>query len=266
LGKSRLANIHPSLVVDPTHQASLFAASGINISTDVKTITLKTLFERLQKLSPLFDTKVKGFCDAMAQRRNAELHSGEAPFRGMALDSWEGRYWQVAQRILETMNLTLEEWLGPDNAKAPKELVRHAHEATRKAAQIKLQDAKEGFLSLKKNEQERQLAVTHAKKAFHFPKLFSLLADAEWDVVCPACGGTAFMAGMQYEEVVLDDFDLEVPWEEDVERYYSGEEFTCLVCGLRLNSPEEIEAVGLDPEHQDVETREREFEPDYGND
>ena len=266
LGKARLAKIHPSLVVDPTHAVSLFAASGINISTNVKTITWKTLFERLQKLSLRFDTKVKDFCDAMAQRRNAELHSGEVPFKPMPLESWEGRYWQVTQHILETMNLTLEEWLGADKAKAPKELVKHAHEATCKAAQIKLQDAKERFSNLKKKEQEKRLSITEGKSAFHFSKLFALIADAEWNVVCPACGATAFMAGMQYEEIVLDDYDVENPWEEGVERYYSGEEFRCLPCELRLSSREEIEAVGLEADRQEIETREREFEPDYGND
>ena len=266
LGKARLAKIHPSLVVDPTHAASLFAASGINISTDVKTITWKTLFERLQKLSPRFDTKIKDFCDAMAQRRNAELHSGEVPFKPMPLESWEGQYWQVTQQILETMNLTLEEWLGADKAKAPRELVKYVHEATCKAAQIKLEDAKERFSNLRKKEQEKRLSITEGKSAFHFSKLFALIADAEWDVVCPACGATAFMAGMQYEEIVLDNYDAENHWEEDVERYYSGEEFQCLSCELRLNSREEIEAVKLEVNHQEIETREREFEPDYGND
>lgn len=266
LGKARLAKIHPSMVVDPTHWESLFAASGINISTDVKTITWKTLFERLQKLSPRFDKRIKEFCDAMAQRRNAELHSGEVAFKPMALESWEGRYWQVAQHILETMNLSLEEWLGADKAKAPKKLIEHARDVTRKAAQVKLNDAKDGFFRLKKKEKERKLQLTEGKSAFHFPNLFSLVADTEWPVKCPACGANAFMAGMQYEEIVLDNYDPEEPWLEDVERYYSGEEFRCLSCDLCLNSREEIEAVGLGSEFQEIDTREREYEPDYGND
>ncbi len=38
LGKAALANIHPSLIVDPQHAKSLFAASGIAVSSDIKTI------------------------------------------------------------------------------------------------------------------------------------------------------------------------------------------------------------------------------------
>src|SRR5690348_10617393 len=76
LGKAALANIHPSLVVDPTHFESLFAASGLNVSTDIKTINAKTLYNRLGHLSKYFDSRVKEFCDAISLRRNAELHSG----------------------------------------------------------------------------------------------------------------------------------------------------------------------------------------------
>lgn len=74
------------------------------------------------------------------------------------------------------------------------------------------------------------------------------------------------MAGSKYEEIVLDNYDPENPYEEDVERYYSGEKFKCLVCELQLNSREEIEAIGLDADHTEIETSERVFEPDYGND
>ena len=74
------------------------------------------------------------------------------------------------------------------------------------------------------------------------------------------------MAGMQYEEIISDEYDSETPWLEDVERYYSGEEFHCIVCELQLNSREEIEAVGLEADYQETDTREREYGPDYGND
>src|SRR5690349_21534482 len=67
LGKSILASIHPSLVADPTHYQSLFAASGINLSTDLKTIAAHTLFDRLRHLSNSFDEKSRLFCSAIAQ-------------------------------------------------------------------------------------------------------------------------------------------------------------------------------------------------------
>ncbi len=265
LGKAALSAIHPSLVVDPTHYQSLFAASGINISADVKTISARTLFERLGHLSPAFDENVKKFCDAISQRRNAELHSGEVPFRAMKLEAWERHYWHASQSILEISNSSLEEWLGASQAKAPKEIVRQAEEAAIGAALIRVEQHRERFGKLKKKEREEALAAAQAKSAYHYRGLFRLLADAEWDTTCPACGGKAFLGGMQYGEEIIDTLYEESGMWEIVEKHLVPEEFRCPVCGLHLDSHGEIEAVGLDAEHTEIEDREREYEPEYGN-
>jgi hypothetical protein len=66
-------------------------------------------------------------------------------------------------------------------------------------------------------------------------------------------------------EEVIDTNPGEDSWEDEVEKYYSAEEFKCPTCDLHLDSRQEIEAVGLDADHTEVETRERQYEPDYGN-
>jgi hypothetical protein len=68
---------------------------------------------------------------------------------------------------------------------------------------------------------------------------------------------------MSYDEEVVEP-DPEADFEE-VEKYYSAERFRCPICELRLDSREEIEAASLDPDHMEIEEREREYEPDYGN-
>jgi hypothetical protein len=93
LGKTCLARIHPSLIANPQDQISLFAASGLNLGTDIKTIATHTLYDRLRHITKGFDESVKKFCDDISQRRNAELHSGEVPFKEMKLEAWESRYW-----------------------------------------------------------------------------------------------------------------------------------------------------------------------------
>jgi hypothetical protein len=265
LGKAALAKIHPSLVVDPNHYESLFAASGVNVSTDIKTIGAGTLYKRLGHLSKHFDTKVKEFCDAISLRRNAELHSGELPFHQMLLEAWEGRYWQAADIIVGMLASSLEEWIGTDRAKAPKELVKAAAEATWQAAKKRVEQAKEHFLTRQKKERETALALSKTKHLYHYPAMFKLLSDHEWEVECPSCTGQAFLAGMEYGEEVLDTTAGEDGWEEEVEKQYGAEEFRCPTCGLQLNSRQEIEAASIDPDHNEIETREREYEPDYGN-
>lgn len=265
LGKAALAKIHPSLVVDPNHYESLFAASGINLSTDIKTIGAATLYKRLGHLSKYFDSKVKEFCDVISLRRNAELHSGELPFHEMRLDAWEGRYWQAAEIVASMLDFSLEEWVGADQAKASKELVKAIEQATLEAAKKRAEQARDHFLQLPKRQREDALALSRTKQAYHYPKMFKYLLDHEWQVECPACTGTAFLGGMEYDEEVLDTTAGEDGWEEEVEKSYGAEEFRCPTCNLHLDSRQEIEAVGLKADHSEIEVREREYEPDYGN-
>ena len=113
LGKAALARKHPSLVVDPNHWQSMFVAAGINVTTDVKTIAAKTLFERLVHLVPRFDKTLQKFCQEIAERRNAELHSADLPFRTMRLEAWEARYWHACDTILYQMDFRWSNGLGP---------------------------------------------------------------------------------------------------------------------------------------------------------
>jgi len=263
LGKTCLARIHPSLIINPQDQISLFAASGVNLGTDIKTIATHTLYERLRHITKRFDESVKVFCDDISQRRNAELHAGEVPFKEMRLEAWERRYWHAAQLILDRMDSSLEEWLGADQAKAPKELLSHASKALIAAALVRVAQAKAHFLKRKKKEREAALAESMSKESYHYRGLFKLLADAEWEMKPPACGGKAFIAGIQIEEVVSDD--AENGPEETVDKHYVAEEFRCPVCDLHLASQAEIEATGLETEHVETEVRERRYEEEYNN-
>jgi hypothetical protein len=266
LGKSVLAQIHPSLIADPTHFESLFAASGINISTDLKTIGAHTLFKRLQHLVPKFDDKMKTFCNAISQRRNAELHSGETPFRAMRTDAWEAQYWHSAQVILGMKQSSLDDWLGASMAKKPKAFLKHVAEARKQAVLVRLQRARDAFATLKKKDRDRLIFEAASRQAYHYRDLFTVLTDGQWEAECPACGGKAFIAGIKIEEEVTDTYtDEDGAW-ESVERTLSAEQFHCPVCDLFLDGAEEIEASGLDGEHVETDDREMEYEPDYGND
>lgn len=145
LGKAALAHTHPSLVVDPTHWQSMFVAAGLNVTTDVKTIAAKTLFERLAHLVPRFDKTIQKFCQDIAERRNAELHSADLPFKAMRLEAWEARYWHACDTILHHMDSSLESWLGAGDAEAPRRLLDEAAKALSAAVKLRIEAAKERF-------------------------------------------------------------------------------------------------------------------------
>jgi hypothetical protein len=97
LGKAALAKVHPALIADPQHFQSILAACGRELSPDVRTIVARTLFERLHHIDKAFDVRHEKFCIQIAVRRNAELHSGESPFSGMASETWEREFWGAVE-------------------------------------------------------------------------------------------------------------------------------------------------------------------------
>lgn len=73
------------------------------------------------------------------------------------------------------------------------------------------------------------------------------------------------MSGQQTGEEITEDRDEDAIW-EIVEREFEGEEFNCPTCELALIGSDEIEAADLSYYHRDLQEREMEYEPDYGND
>jgi len=265
LGKSALARKHPSLVVDPTHWQSLFVAAGLNVTTDVKTITAKTLFERLAHLLPRFNSNIQSFCHAISQRRNAELHSGDLPFSTMRLEGWESRYWYACDTILRWRESTLEEWLGAQDAAAPVLLLEEASEALKAAVVLRVENAKAEFDALKKAEREQMRVRAELLQPQHQAEIFERRYDEVWTASCPSCECRAFMSGLQISEEIRPEYEEDGAWEM-VTREFAGEEFICPSCELALMGADEIEAAGLDNLHTEEQEREMEYEPDYGND
>lgn len=272
LGKAALSRVHPTLIADPQHYPSLFAACGRLISTDLKTIGAHTLFDRLGHIEKAFDTRHQNFCKQMALRRNAELHSGESPFSGMAPEAWEREFWGAVELVLEMQEESLETWLGTEDAKAPVKIIEQAEQALEWAVRSRISRCKQDFEKRFQDPMRRQQAVEESKAL--------VWNDQSWDgwdrTGCPACLSSGFVGGTLWGEHVIDTtkgnftYDEEGEWHgelpvETVELAYSVEIFQCPVCGLRLYGTKEISAAGLPDEFTETEVREREFEPDYGN-
>lgn len=273
LGKAALASVHPALVADPTHYQSLFAACGRQISADIKTITAKTLFERLGHVDKAFDSRHQKFCEQMALRRNAELHSGESPFSGMSAEAWEREFWGAVQTVLGMLDETLESWLGAEEAKAPAKIIEQAEEALQWAVQHRVSRHKEQFEKEHANPARRAKAVKESKML----KWNDLTWDG-WDRInCPSCRSLGFLGGTLWNEEVIDN---EPGWgetgedgepygeppTETVKKSFTCEIFECPVCRLHLYGTREMAAADLPDEFDLEEERERHFEEEYGND
>lgn len=268
LAKAQLAGIHPSLVVDTANTNSLLEANGIKCGTPVHTITAATAYARLKHTVPNFSTPVHDECKKLAERRNAELHSGEAACAAMPYDSWEPDFWNAADLILKSMDMDLQEWLGA-GGRAPRELLKTYRQAEIKAARQRVKHHATEFKAsplgkLGKAKFAELVQETAARpiseKDFHY------LYVKHWHHVCPACKTMGVAAGDEAWEEVADDQDEADPGYQIVERGYSPSEFHCPTCGLSLVGDLAVSAAGIDETL--VETREEEikYEPEYGND
>jgi hypothetical protein len=273
LGKAALAKVHPALVADPTHYQSLFAACGRQLSPDIKTITAKTLFDRLSHIEKDFDSRHQKFCEQMALRRNAELHSGESPFSGMSAEAWEREFWGAIEIVLGMQDETLESWLGAEDSKAPAKIIEQAEEALQWAVKHRITRCKEDFEKKLQDPKRRQETIEESKKL--------TWNDYTWDgrdrCTCPACRSSGFLGGTLWNEEVIesdpgwqdygpDGEEYGEPPSEVVEKTFTVETFVCPVCGLRLYGKNEIATANLPEEFSSREAREREFEEEYGND
>ncbi len=278
LGKSALAKVHPALVADPTHYQSLFAACDRQLSPDIKTITAKTLFERLSHLEKSFDSRHQKFCEQMALRRNAELHSGESPFSGLAPETWEREYWGAVDAILRMQDESLNSWLGVENMDTPAKIIADAEEALIWSVKHRIHRCHEDFLSAHRDPSRRAAIIENSKNRLlgDFPRVFQQY-DSHNRTACPACTSSGYLGGsFWHEEVSVEEdgsafqdedgeWHNEVPTER-IDRTYTAEEFICAECSLRLYGAKEIAACELPNEFEETEVREREFGEDYGND
>jgi hypothetical protein len=270
LGKAALARIHPVLVCDPTDQKSLMHACGVKDPPDKKSITAKTLYERLPQLSPQFDEKMKNFCMLTANRRNAELHSGESPMSGLDPRAWVPAYWRAVSVVLQMQGKSLKEWLGAEEATAVTAILTDTNQLQQQAVAARIRR--------RRSEYAAKFGDGTPERAEARARSYSRQASFEWvleadelsEVSCPACDSRAWLFGSLWDSQITDqgvDGDPEegyYPY-ETVTHTYTCERFRCSECGLRLEGSEEIEMADLPTEFEMEETREADFGPDYGN-
>jgi len=272
LGKAALAKVHPALVADPTHYQSLFAACGRQLSPDIKTITAKTLFERLSHIEKAFDARHQRFCEQLALRRNAELHSGESPFSGMSAEAWEREFWGAMEIVLTMQDETLESWLGVVDSKVPATIIEQAKEALKWAVRHRVSRCKEDFERKYQDPKQRQDIVDRSNAL----TWSNYTSDGRDRATCPACLSSGFIEGTLWNEEIVntergrvyespDGQEFEDPPTETVEKTFVVEKFKCQVCGLHLYGTDEIAVADISEEFSKRESREREFEEEYGN-
>ena len=270
LAKAQLAGIHSSLVVevDKGNLNTLLEASGISTGTPVKTIGAAEAYARLKHTVANFTTPVFAECKKLADRRNAELHSGEAACAAVPYDSWEGDFWNAADLILASMDMDLREWLGADS-KAPKELLKAHRAAEKKLAAQRVKHHADLFKATpegKLGKDKFALLVEQTLKVSPTPSAFHYLYAEYWHQKCPSCKTWGFAGGDEEWEEPAEDQSSADHGYQIIERSYSPSEFHCPTCKLSLVGDAAVHAAGIVDSYVTETEEEIQYEPEYGND
>lgn len=272
LGKAALANVHPCLVADPQHFHSLLAAAGGPIAqVNVKSIPAKTVFERLTTVVTDFDKAMENTAMLMANRRNAELHSGETPTAGLDPRSWVPQFWRMTRVLITAQSRQLSDWLGQEEAERIEQVIQDVAELRRQTVLARIDRRRLDYAEhTPPGTPDYTLAKARAEARPLPPRLLAS-ADAFEDHVCPACGLKAWLLGSLREEHILEvEHEADPEWaplyQEWIELIYDVEEFRCPECGLALEGRDEIHYAGLPATFTREDEREPDYEPEYGND
>ena len=139
LARAALAKISPTLLADTKHKwQHLYYALGHSPSTEryvSRSISTGEVLDRLHEILPAFNKELKDAALTLAERRNAELHSGDMTFKQSAPDVWLPRYYEASKVLLYSLGKDLKWLFGPDEADAAEKLLAAAKENKTKETQ-----------------------------------------------------------------------------------------------------------------------------------
>lgn len=235
LARAALANISPALLAETGKSwSSLYHALGFTPTEEKfapKSIAINEVFRRLSAILPDFAKEHESFGIQHTGRRNAELHSGEAAFDGIKGSTWQPRFYQTCEILLASMGMTLEDFVGKDEAKVAKKLIAAAADDSAKTVKGEVEAHKKVWLA--KTEKERatlgtQAAVWATRQAGH-------------RVDCPACASQALVVGEPVSAPVQRLNDGEITETQE----YLPNQFECIACGLKIAGLSRLTVVGL---------------------
>lgn len=252
LGKATLAYVHPSLVVDPNDPKGLLVACGYKKHDDFKTIQAKTVFERLQTSLSIkkFDQRKKEFCMSLANKRNAELHSGLLPFDGIRLEAILPQLWEVCVILLEFQNKKLEEWIGKDEATRALQIIENHSAILKTIVESRVESYRKEYI----------------RKYSSTPPIIKYVLDEDEELItCPSCNNEAIAYGELNDKEYTEESDKN-PWYSVFKYYYDITQVHCWYCDLKLNGYEEVSIVIDEPAFTKLVEEEPDYDYDYGND
>lgn len=238
LARSALSSIHPVLIADPSQEGNIHYAFGINPKGNPKSVHAKTVFARCSIFVPGFTDQMSGRCLILADRRNAELHSGAAAFEGVDNSHWLPQAYEVVEVLLAHIGKDFAGFLGADYAPVAEGMLADRRDTRKKEVQNSLSAARKIFAALGQ-EEAQALGAAAAEKIAVWVNAKAMRRSCN----CPACGSLAAMTGESLNRgpVRIDEDESKIVREVRV----LPNRLLCIVCKLNLTGFQELNEAGL---------------------
>lgn len=237
LARSAVSSISPTLLAeaDREHKHLLHVLGRGDPKTSPQSIGSKQMFRLCETLFPgVFTSEHSTSANALVNRRNAELHTGQNVFDEYTTQHWVEGFYGCCVALTTAMGESLETLLGDDEAKEANTVLVVAAKQVREKVRSRI--ARYSAVFGDKPEPERSAAQASAEAEAN------RLAHARHHrVKCPACSTTATVQGDPLGTAKVEDSDGEIL----VRQAIAPRRFSCSACGLRLDGYAELAAASL---------------------
>lgn len=231
LCRAALAHVSPTLLAEKSNWRNIYHALGYAPTSTKfapRSATTTHVIGMLAEIVPGF-TESQDFCAEHAERRNAELHSGDSEFENLETGRWLPKYYAACKTLLAFMGRELDALF--KDAVSAEELIAASQDAAAKAVERDIEAFEASWQQKAPDERER----------------LSRLADA-WAtrerghrMKCPACAQTGLIRGIPQGEVTRELGDDEIIQKQRV----IPSSFECVACGLKVAGLPKLVACGL---------------------
>lgn len=232
LCRAALSHISPALLADSKNWRNITYAMG-NEPTAKKfspaSIPTSEVISRLSEIVPEITDEIAGFCSQHFQKRNAELHTGDAVFSASGTSRWLPRFYQAYKVLLASMGRELSDLI-PDATQA-EAMIDSLKDATAKSVQQDITAHAKVWSNKSVNEKEALILQAKTWATRH----------TGHRVQCPSCGSPSLLQGGPSGSVSTQVNDGEVVQRQTM----LPATFECVACGLKISGFSKLTACGL---------------------
>lgn len=233
--RAAVSNVSPTLLADGKDWHNLRFALGIDASAianlSPKSIPTADVIKRVEVLFPAFTKEMTNSCAVHFQRRNGEFHSGALPFDDLDTSTWLPRYYECCETLLKTIQVSMAQIFGIDEAATATTLIQGLQDDTANAVNGTIHTHKTSWdkLDLTERTDLAKRAETLASRA------------KGHRVTCPACQSAGLVKGAPAgpESATLEDGVIVV------RQPMLPDHFDCAACGLAIKGYSKLHACGL---------------------